>query len=240
MLTHVLSILAQALIISRVLMKLRIIKRKILKIRRRASKLLPQRGSRKQKILMAVLATVLLFGMLKIYSSSNPTQVDPQSYGSLLSTIAKGESRGNYNAYYGKVANTDIDFTRMTIVEVLQWQEDFVKKGSPSSAVGKYQIVRPTLNGLVKQLDLSQDQRFDAAMQDRMAIALLERRGAVSYIDNKLSREQFAANIAKEWAALPKVIGDSPDKSYYDGDGLNKALISVDEVTGAVEQLKKM
>ncbi len=118
----------------------------------------------------------------------------------------------------------------MTVAEVLEWQEAHVGAGSVSNAVGKYQIIRPTLTGLVDQLNIDQVERFDEALQDRLAIALLERRGAQDYVNENLSREQFAANLAKEWAALPKVIGPNPDDSYYESDGINKSNISVDEV----------
>lgn len=187
-----------------------------------------------------LLTVALLIIAIYVFSPSDPARVDPKTYSSLLGTIAKGESRGNYNAHYGNAANSETKFTEMTVAEVLRWQEDYVKSGSPSSAVGKYQIIRPTLVGLVKQLNIDQSEVFGAPLQDRMAIALLERRGAVEYVDNKLTREQFAANIAQEWAALPKVIGENPETSYYAGDGLNEARISTDEVLGAVKHLKKM
>lgn len=173
-------------------------------------------------------------------NSSRTVKVDPQSYSLLLDTIAKGESRGSYNAYFGNPNNTETQFTAMTVGEVLQWQETYVEGGSPSSAVGRYQIIRPTLNGLIQQLGVSDNQIFDEALQDRMAIALLERRGSVMFADNKLSREQFAANLAQEWAALPKTIGDNPEQSYYAGDGLNKAHLGIDEVYQALSQIRKM
>lgn len=54
----------------------------------------------------------------------------------------------------------------------------------------------------------------------------------------KISREQFAANLAMEWAALPRIIGGNPTQSYYAGDGLNKARISTGEVLAAIDKLK--
>lgn len=159
------------------------------------------------------------------------------NYASLLDTIAKGESRGNYNAYFGNANNTSIVFTSMTVGEVLAWQSDFVKKGSPSSAVGKYQFVRPTLNGLVQQLRIPKEAKFDAALQDRMAIALLERRGLKDYKKGKITREVFAHNLSKEWAALPRVVGENPHASYYAGDGLNKVQLTIDEVYTGIDSL---
>lgn len=176
-------------------------------------------------------------GAVIAYNQSMATKIDPAAYAPLLDTIARGESNGNYNAYYGHADNTTIQFTAMGVGEVLQWQDVFIKQGNPSSAVGKYQIINTTLRGLVQQLDIDTDARFDAALQDRMAIALLERRGAEEYVNKRLTREQFAANLAKEWAALPKVVGPNPEQSYYAGDGLNKVRISIDEVFRALATL---
>jgi muramidase (phage lysozyme) len=125
----------------------------------------------------------------------------------------------------------------MSVKEVMQWQSDYVRQGNASSAVGKYQIISTTLAGLVRELGLDADQKFDAAMQDRLAIALLERRGAEDYVNKALSRDDFAASLAKEWAALPKVVGENSNDSYYASDGLNKSLVSVDEVRKAIEPI---
>ena len=43
----------------------------------------------------------------------------------------------------------------------------------------------------------------------------------------RLRREEFAHNLSKEWAALPKAVGKNPEQSYYAGDGLNKARLSI-------------
>lgn len=174
-----------------------------------------------------------------IYKDYMNTHIDPSAYTPLLNTIAKGESKGNYNAYFGNTTNNTILFTNMTVAQVLQWQEDYVKSGSPSSAVGKYQIVRPTLSGLVEKLHIDPSAKFDAALQDKLGVALLEKRGAVAYMQNKLPRDQFAANLAQEWAALPKVTGPDPQQSYYAGDGLNKVKVSTAEVFQALATIKK-
>lgn len=163
--------------------------------------------------------------------------VDPATYVPLLDVIAKAESKGNYNAYFGNPGNSSVDFTKMSIAEVMLWQADFVRQGNASSAVGKYQIINTTLAGLIRQLGLDAHQPFDKQTQDSLAIALLERRGAENYINNEITREEFAANLAKEWAGLPKVIGENPDKSYYASDGLNKARVSVGDIMKAIEPI---
>ena len=168
-----------------------------------------------------------------IGSMNQRLQVDPVSAKPLLDLIARVESKGNYNAYFGNPGNTSIKFTEMSIADVLSWQEDFIAAGHPSSAVGRYQIISTTLKGLVQQLNIDTNQPFNEAMQDKMAVALLERRGATEYVNNQIDERQFAAELAKEWAALPKIIGDRPEQSYYASDGLNKALVGVDEILRA-------
>ncbi len=168
--------------------------------------------------------------------SSRPT-IDPTSYRPLLQLIAKAESNGNYNAYYGDANNHEIAFTSMTIQQVLSWQQNFIHQGHPSSAVGRYQIINTTLASLVETIGVSPSQLFDQKTQDQLAIALIERRGAKEYVDGKLSKEAFAANLAKEWAALPKTLGDNPDASYYSGDGLNNSRVAVTELLGAIQPI---
>lgn len=194
----------------------------------------------KQNKIRAVLAVVTLLLLIgyTIQMQNKQASVDTKTYRPLLNLIAKAESRGNYNAYFGNASNNSIDFTSMTIAEVLNWQAEYVKKGSPSSAVGRYQILNTTLSGLVDRHNISKDQRYDKKTQDELAVKLLERRGSIAYVNKEMSRKEFAANIAKEWASLPKVVGDNPEKSYYHGDGLNESLIQVDDVLDAIEPIK--
>ena len=208
--------------------------KKLVKVRRSTRRL--WRRHRRAVVAVSLFAGILL--LVGIYSLMTPPRINQQAYQPLLNTIAAGESKGNYDAYFGKPANTELKLTEMTVKQVMAWQETYVSAGSKSSAAGKYQIIRPTLAGLVHELEIDENLPFDAALQDRLAIALIERRGSVDYADQKISREQFAANLAKEWAAMPRVLGGNPDDSYYAGDGLNKARISVDEVYDALTPIK--
>lgn len=164
--------------------------------------------------------------------------IDRSSYRPLLQAIAKGESNGNYNAYYGKPNNDTILFTRMTLQQVLDWQQAYVAQGSVSSAVGKYQIIEGTLRGLITDNNIELSRLFDESLQDELAILLIERRGSEAYASSTISREDFAANLAKEWAALPKIVGSDPEQSYYAGDGINKSNISSGEIFTAIESIK--
>jgi conjugal transfer mating pair stabilization protein TraG len=188
--------------------------------------------------ILLVIALVAVTAVLVNRDQTQSTKINPVAYEALLDTIAEGESRGNYNAYYGNANNTQIRFTEMSIGQVIQWQRDYVASGQPSSAAGRYQIIRPTLEKLVNQLKIDQNQKFDEAMQDKMAITLIENQGSLAFVNDQLSRDQFAANIAKEWAALPKIIGSNPEQSYYHGDGLNTARVTIPDIYGAVNSLR--
>lgn len=158
----------------------------------------------------------------------------------LLSFIASHESDGNYNAHFGRAGNTNNPkFTSMLLKSVLDWQTRFVNdNGSPSSAVGRYQIIHNTMRGLIEALALDVDQvRFNGETQDKMALKLLEGRGYAKYRSGTLGVEDFATELAKEWAALPVLKSVQGQKrmvargqSFYAGDGLNKALASADEI----------
>ena len=82
-------------------------------------------------------AVVILVSMAAVNFNNN-LSLDMAAYRPLLKVVAKGESGGNYNAYFGNPANEEIRFTEMTIAEVLHWQNEFVRQGNVSSAVGKY------------------------------------------------------------------------------------------------------
>lgn len=192
------------------------------------------------RVLGVVWLLALAVACSALYSNTMPRYINPTAYAPLLETIAEGESNGNYNAYYGQPANTSIKLTEMTIAQLLQWQRDYVRAGNPSSAAGRYQIIQPTLEGLVRELAINQSDVFNEQLQDRMAIALAERRGARDFIENDISADQFAANLAQEWAALPAVTGSRPTESFYAGDGLNVARVSVDATLDAVREFKRL
>ncbi len=165
-----------------------------------------------------------------------------KQYNDLLDLIDDFEGGDNYNAYYGNSDNTKIKFTSMTVGEVLAWQREFVEDGSPSSAVGNYQFIQGTLRSLVDHYNISMDRKFDKALQDRLAIHLLKKRGLDAYEDREISAKEFAHRLSMEWASLPQIIVTDPDNpdpasSYYNGDGLNNAHVEKGEVLDAVEEI---
>lgn len=150
-----------------------------------------------------------------------------------LDFIAEFESRGNYNAFYGDAANRDSPcFTDMTINGVLAWQE-----GRRFSACGKFQIIRATLERLKAELALTGAERFDETMQERLGLHLLNGRGLRGFLAGEVAREDFALEVAREWAALPGVAPPHGAKSVYAGDGVNRALVTVERYLEAIDAL---
>lgn len=156
----------------------------------------------------------------------------------LFDLIGDKESGGNYNAYYGNASNKDVVFTNMKLKDVRSWQDTFVRSGSRSSAVGKYQIIRKTMDSLIKEMGLTGDEIFNEDLQDKMAETLANRRGYDKWRKGKIDDNTFANNLAKEWASFPVIGGSKHGRSYYAGDGLNKALISPDSVLSALSKEK--
>lgn len=135
--------------------------------------------------------------------------------------------------------------TAMTIDELLAAQRTWGKKWK-SSAAGAPQIIRATMVTLVKRLGLSGKERFDADMQDRMAFELLKMRGWEKFAAGALSLTAFGNNLAREWASFPVLTAQQGahgklkrGQSFYDGDGMNGALIPPAKVEAALQQALK-
>ena len=149
----------------------------------------------------------------------------------VLDLIGMLEAPGGYNTvYYGVRTNPPRPITSMTVSEVLDWQRDTVGAGSVSSAAGRYQIIRPTLQSLVDQGVVAPGARFDAATQDRLGRHLLRETG---YRSGDAS-PQTANAIARVWAALPRVGGPGEGLSMYHGIAGNHALISAETFMGVL------
>lgn len=143
----------------------------------------------------------------------------PGSAAALLNLIGNVEARGDYNMLVGGRPNPGL--TNMTVAEVLEFQRGMLGLGHESTAVGKYQIIRGTLQGLVNNGNAKLEEKFSPAKQDQLAIALLNGRGYQKYLQGKLSVDRFADNLAQEFASFPLSSG----RSAHAGVGSNKALI---------------
>lgn len=152
----------------------------------------------------------------------------------LKNLIGHYESGNDYNRVFGP-GEKRMPLTNMTINQVLAWQRNYVNNGSASSAAGRYQIIQETLRGLKNEMGLTGNEKFDAAMQDRMFNHLAQRRGLNDFVSGRISEDRFMRNLSQEWASLPK---DNSGLSYYHGDGLNRAHASAASVRAALDSVE--
>jgi muramidase (phage lysozyme) len=141
----------------------------------------------------------------------------------VLNLIRRGEASGGYDIMFG---DSNFKATSMTVGEVLSEQQKRIAGGAKSVAVGGYQFINETLKGLVKDMKIDMNEQFSPQLQDRLATELLNRRGYQDYKAGKLPKSKLIDNLSKEWAALPNMSG----KGSYDGDGLNKANVTLAEL----------
>lgn len=100
-----------------------------------------------------------------------------------LIAYAEGTDRGrSYNETlgYGAFTGGAVDLVNMTLAEVRALQRQMLAhpdNNLNSSAVGRYQIVGDTLDGLVRSLGLDWNQQFTPDLQDRMALQLIRENG---------------------------------------------------------------
>lgn len=162
----------------------------------------------------------------------------------VLALIRRVEARSDYDIVFGGIPAANrpkTPITQMTIAEVQAWQDWVVSKGAKSSACGAYQFIRKTLTEAAAQAGYPRTAKFNKDCQDRMAMYLLRKRGFEQFLRGSMSQSAMMIALSKEWASFP-VPADMPGasravrrgQSYYAGDGLNKALVSVEDVAEAL------
>jgi muramidase (phage lysozyme) len=160
-------------------------------------------------------------------SGSSPPGGDKKA----LDFIGKIESGSNYNKLVGGKVKSNPGLTEMSVADVINYQRGMLASGHESTALGKYQIIKGTLTGLVKSGAVGVNDKFDQSTQDKAAIALMNIRGRTKYQSNKITVDTYADNLSKEWASLPYNTG----KSYYAGTGSNKSLVARSDFTNALK-----
>lgn len=168
-----------------------------------------------------------------------PAPVSSTPASPILNLVGKAEG-ADYNTIFG---GSKKNLSSKTVAQILQDQK-IQSKVKGSSATGKFQVMRATLNDLVEQGVVSLEEKFTPQLQERIAHALLEKRGYSEFINGELSAEEFSTNLSKEWASIPvtkrmkgafRIV--NPGESYYAGDGKNKATISVEELQEMINGL---
>lgn len=157
--------------------------------------------------------------------------------------VGTAERRGYDVIYANRQDKLSKPITSMAVAELQAAQAG--NWPAKSTASGGYQFMRATLGDLRKELKLRDSQVFTPDLQDRLGYHLLKRRGYETWMAGKLSDTGFALNLAREWASFPvltAVQGQrrmlSRGQSYYEGDKLNKALVSAEHVEALLKRAK--
>ena len=155
--------------------------------------------------------------------------------GALLDLIALPESGGNYNAWYGNATQDGVDLATLTVDQVRALQADLVRSQG-GSAIGRYQLLDETLDGLVERLGVAGSEPFTPALQDRLALQLARDAGMDSWLEGGLSDTRFAQNLAQVWAGLP---ADASNQSHYAGIQGNRATLAWDSVLVSLAAIRR-
>lgn len=169
----------------------------------------------------------------------------PAGAAMLLDFIGDIEAPQGYGTIYAnKQHKLSKPLTSMTLGEVGDAQKAW-SKNHGSSAAGRYQFMRATLQDLSRELGLLGNQIFEGNLQDRLAYHLLKRRGYEAFMAGTISRTEFGKRLAQEWASLPVLAatkGGSRNvtrgQSFYAGDGLNKSLVTPERVEALLDKVK--
>ncbi len=180
--------------------------------------------------------------------AGNKVSGGPNDFGStnpLGTLISSGE--GGYGSYNrgraGDANGAQIDFSQMTVGEVMRRQD--LAKGDPDRlfAVGKYQMIPGTFEEAVNSLGIDRNAKLTPQLQERMFADYLvdEKRPQVkAYITGEtngaagLQGAQLA--LAREFAS---VADPRTGRSVYDGDSAgNSASITAAQVGTTLDQMR--
>lgn len=173
----------------------------------------------------------------------------PRSAELLLDFIGEIEvgrkGREGYDVIYGhNQSKLPKPLTSMTVDEVIAAGPGWTR-AYRSSAAGRYQFMNATLKDLKRSEKLAGREVFTPALQDRLGLALLRRRGFDGFMAGTIGLNAFGLGLAKEWASFP-VLADTKGahravkrgETYYAGDKLNRALVTPEAVIDVLTEVK--
>ena len=149
-----------------------------------------------------------------------PAQSGPQ-LDLLLSLIASAEAGpAGYDAIHHRAwVLPDKAPTEMTIQEIVDWIDATPRQ---NHAIGRYQIIPMTLSYLVAVESVPMTAVFSPALQDRLAVRLINDAGLPEFLSGQMAPVDFLDSLAFVWAGLPLGSG----LSAYEGFAGNSATIS--------------
>lgn len=150
----------------------------------------------------------------------DPVTTDPRIDG-LLSLIGAAEAgRAGYDAIHHRAwVLPDKRPTEMTVQEIIDWIDATPRQ---NHAIGRYQIIPMTLSYLVAAENVPTTAVFSPALQDRLAVRLINDAGLPEFLSGQMAPADFLDSLAFVWAGLPLGSG----LSAYEGFAGNSATIS--------------
>lgn len=188
-----------------------------------------------------LLVTAFLLAATPLVASANSGPALPEAMTDLpeandrptLLLIGRIEAPEGYDSISKSSSlTTPKPLTQMTLQEVLDFQRLMRRKGASSTAIGRYQFIRGTLAGMIELHDLDRNALFDRTMQDNLARLIMEDCG---FYDEDVSDTRVGNCLARTWAALPVLSGKKRGKSYYHGQGGNRARVSANTVLATLD-----
>ena len=154
----------------------------------------------------------------------------PSYWQPIMTVIGDAESEGNYNIKYPSTPVPGM--VDMTIKEV----------GKLNAASGRWQLTHPVKQA--KAAGIGENEKFSPTNQDKIAMNIILKKRGITKEMVKNNPAKVALKLAQEWAGLPVLEGVQGKKkwvnrgeSYYEGDGINHAYVSVEKVEAALKQM---
>jgi len=161
--------------------------------------------------------------------------------------ISRGE--GGYNSYnrgtlHGRIvaASQQHDFAQMTLEELTRRQKLPIDDADKVFAVGKYQVIPPTMRGAIAALNLEPSVRFGPDTQERIFSDYLirtKRPAIYNYIAGAAGASLYGAQKAasQEWASIDDP--DTPGKPFGEyGKHGNRSSIRAAQVAAALDAMR--
>ena len=128
-----------------------------------------------------------------------------------------GESGGCYDATFGDMdGSTYGELGKKTLSQIYQMQDEMVALNKVSSATGRYQALKGTLQEYQDRKKLPDGALFSPVMQDDFGLTKMKDRGYAEWKSGAIGDDEFMHRLSCEWASLPDPYNGG--KSHYDGD----------------------